>query len=525
MITLISLLGVGLGVMVLVVVMSVFGGFEKMVYERVLSHTAHVEVRMTNWAAVPDDPDAEISPVVAEWRGMQKRLESLPGVTSTYAIVQDYAIIEDAYTRAIPLQVQAIDTDDDVQLAALAEVIEAGDANMGVGDVAVISSLVAKNLDLQVGDSIQALSSRNLKKVKPILERLDAPPAAESFQPEIEFIKTSLNKAKVVDGELEIYQLNDLIPINGTAQMLADNPLLREQEKQVVNDFLDLLYRGDRDSDEDPERRFPAGATAEMVTTLDQLADVDIDQATLDEIKSSTDFILPKDLEVIGIYTDTPHAPGPPLIIPLPVGQSLFGMGDMVQGIGVRMENPALAEQFAREVVDPAIADSMWVASSWMQRYQQQFGLIKMQRIMLSFALFFIVMVSAFSISAVMFTVTIQKKREIGVMKALGATPFQLVKVFLYQGLIIGFIGTLLGVISGLLVIWNRKPIQGLMEKVGFDPFPADFNGFTDGLPAEINSIEIVVISVIAFLMCVVATIFPVIGAARSDAARSLRNQ
>jgi lipoprotein-releasing system permease protein len=124
---------------------------------------------------------------------------------------------------------------------------------------------------------------------------------------------------------------------------------------------------------------------------------------------------------------------------------------------------------------------------------------------------------------AVMFTVTIQKRREIGVMKALGAAPGQIVGVFVYQGMILGFLGALLGAGLGLLVIRFRGGIQGLFRTFGFDPFPKSFHGF-EVLPAHVNPVEIAIIAVCAFILCAIAAFVPAFFAARSDAAKSLRN-
>jgi len=142
---------------------------------------------------------------------------------------------------------------------------------------------------------------------------------------------------------------------------------------------------------------------------------------------------------------------------------------------------------------------------------------------MMYFALSFIVLVSAFSMMAVMFTVTIQKRREIGVMKALGAAPGQIVRVFLYQGMILGVMGSVLGVALGHAVIHFRGEIQAAFRALGFDPFTASFTGFGK-LPAYHNPLEQAVIAVMAFILCSLAALVPAFIAARSDAAKSLRN-
>jgi lipoprotein-releasing system permease protein len=234
--------------------------------------------------------------------------------------------------------------------------------------------------------------------------------------------------------------------------------------------------------------------------------------------------VLPKELRVVGIYQATRHAASPDVFVPLPVGQDLTGLGAGVKGIALRLNDPYRAAQVLSQTILAEIPDNQsWTARTWMQDHQQQFALIKTQRQLLTFSLSFIMMVSAFSIMAVMFTVTIQKKREIGVMKALGAAPSQLIRVFLYQGIIIGLFGGILGLGLGYLVIENRQVILDLFASWGFDPFPSDFNGF-DGLPADLQANEFIGVFVFAFIMCIIATLVPAVLASRSDAAKSLRN-
>jgi lipoprotein-releasing system permease protein len=122
-----------------------------------------------------------------------------------------------------------------------------------------------------------------------------------------------------------------------------------------------------------------------------------------------------------------------------------------------------------------------------------------------------------------MFTVTIQKRREIGVMMALGAAPSQIIRVFLYQGMILGALGGILGVGLGRLVIHFRGNIQMLLRGVGFDPFASSFTGFTI-LPAHQNPLEQLIFAFMAFVLCSMAALVPAVFAARSDAAKSLRN-
>jgi len=143
---------------------------------------------------------------------------------------------------------------------------------------------------------------------------------------------------------------------------------------------------------------------------------------------------------------------------------------------------------------------------------------------MMYFVLSFIFIISAFSMGAVMLAVTVQKRTEIGVMKALGATPGQIGRVFLYQGMVVGACGSLLGVLLGRLVLHFREPIHEFMRNVlHFDPFPSSFHGFTT-IPAQINPVEHLWICIGATILCSLAALVPAIPAARCDAAKSLRN-
>jgi lipoprotein-releasing system permease protein len=252
-----------------------------------------------------------------------------------------------------------------------------------------------------------------------------------------------------------------------------------------------------------------------------ELAATDEEKMDAETLKSLKKIVLPKEAEVAGVYQASQMAVTPDLFVPLPLAQSLAGLGDSVQGIALRLDDAYAAEEVAAAA--RGTLGEGWQVFTWGDQYRAFFELINQQRVMMYFALSFIVLVSAFSMMAVMFTVTIQKRREIGVMKALGAAPGQIVRVFLYQGMILGLLGAVLGVSLGRLVIHFRGPIQGVFRFLGFDPFSASFTGFGI-LPAHNDPLEQAVIAVMAFVLCSLAALVPAFFAARSDAAKSLRN-
>lgn len=525
-ITLISLAGVAIGVMVLIVVLSVFGGFEQLVKDRVLSYTPHINIeRIAPWPDTEEFPDYNAE---QEWRALEKSMSTLEGTESAYALVNDWVLLDRAGAVA-PAAMQAIDTANEAQLKSLQDLIEPGNgtADMGMGETAVISSITSERFGIMVGDTIQIHTNRNLKQVQPILERIGQAPLHQTIAQELDQIRDDLRQIYTQANDQETIAIKDLQQLYyNHLQPLMDRNI-RNAERNAVDAILIHLEQGERSTAE-PDNSghyiFETGHMAQALVLLDKIRQINTDKADIEDIKHMKTVVLPKDLTVIGIYQATRHAASPDVFVPLPVGQDLTGLGAGVRGIALRLKDPYLAAEILNEVVIPNLPeDDAWVARTWMQNHQQQFALIKTQRQLLTFSLSFIMMVSAFSIMAVMFTVTIQKKREIGVMKALGAAPAQLVRVFLYQGIIIGLFGGILGLGFGYLVIENRQVILDLFASWGFDPFPSEFNGF-DGLPADIQAKEFIAVFIFAFVMCVIATLVPALVASRSDAAKSLRN-
>ena len=238
-------------------------------------------------------------------------------------------------------------------------------------------------------------------------------------------------------------------------------------------------------------------------------------------LRGMREVALPRELEVVGIFATSQHIMHPAVFLPLPTGQELKNLDGGVEAIGVRVDDP-----YKVESVQDRLKDAMepnWTVLSWKDQNRAWVELIARERVMMRIVLSVIVLVAAFCIMSVIFTITIMKKQEIGVMKALGATPFQVVRVFTYQGSIVGFLGSILGVGLGLLVVRVRDPIYAGFKSIGFDPFPAEFHGI-DGLPAHVNPLEVFWVSFGAFVLCVIAALIPALLTSLRDPARCLRN-
>ena len=132
-------------------------------------------------------------------------------------------------------------------------------------------------------------------------------------------------------------------------------------------------------------------------------------------------------------------------------------------------------------------------------------------------------MVAAFSIANTLITVVVQKTREIGLLKALGATDNGVLRIFLIQGFLVGSIGTIFGVGMGLTVIYYRNEILRLMRIItNQEIFPKEFYLFSQ-LPASIQIQDIIIISIISIALCTLGGLIPAWRAARLDPAKALR--
>jgi lipoprotein-releasing system permease protein len=137
--------------------------------------------------------------------------------------------------------------------------------------------------------------------------------------------------------------------------------------------------------------------------------------------------------------------------------------------------------------------------------------------------LIFIVIVAGFSIINTLITVTTQKTREIGVMKALGATEGQIVGVFLLFGVIVDLLGTVLGVAFALLAIHFRNPFkEWLASTFHIEVFPASIYQFSQ-IPATIVPRDVAIICISALVISALAAFIPAYLAARMDPVKALR--
>ncbi len=491
--SLISLIGVMLGVLALVVVMAVYSGLERSTKKRLLGSTPHVLMRNLH----SEFPDGRMDPQMAA--DAIARAKKLAHVEAATPYIADSVVI-DAPVEQEHVAFRGVDTSDPAQVQGIRDMLDlkghpGSTADLGIEDRAVISSLVANRLGITVGDKINLVSTKNAKEILRVNKIAGDPPVREAFAEIWKKTTTAINAGWKADGEK--FTLPAAVYREAYQPLLnIYNGEIRDAERELL---LGILTGMDQSTEDGEVFRFPAEAKLQVEKAIADLNATDRDKMDLATYRGLNTLILPKEVIVAGVYQASQMTVMPELFVPLPLAQDLAGLGDAVQGISLRLDDPYQAETFAAAAVNQLGPD--WSLFTWGQQYGAFFSLIEQQRAMMYFVLIFIMLVSAFSIMAVMFTITIQKRREIGVMKALGAAPGQIIRVFLHQGMILGTLGALLGVFLGRVVIHFRGELQAVLRTMGFDPFSSSFVGF-DTLPAHNNPVEQAVFALVAFLLC-----------------------
>ncbi|HEX4140245.1 MAG TPA: ABC transporter permease [Candidatus Methylacidiphilales bacterium] len=213
------------------------------------------------------------------------------------------------------------------------------------------------------------------------------------------------------------------------------------------------------------------------------------------------------------------------LLVSIETAQKIWGMRDEVHGIAVRIKDPDRAEE-VKDRLNDALAknlSTMLTARTWMDDNRDWFNALAVERTVMAVILCLTLLVAAFGLCSTLITVTVQKSREIGLMKALGANDLQVCGVFLLHGFVVGVFGAAGGTVLGLLLLHNLDNVRDFILNVfHVQVFAGSVYGLPN-IPAIINPMEIAVIDFFALLICVLAALIPAVSAARLAPARALR--
>lgn len=199
----------------------------------------------------------------------------------------------------------------------------------------------------------------------------------------------------------------------------------------------------------------------------------------------------------------------------------LMALGDKVSGIRLKLTDLWLAPRLAREIAYDL--GGAYRVLDWTQVHANFFRALAVEKRMMSIILSLIVAVAAFNIVSTLVMVVTDKQSDIAVLRTLGASPARVMGIFMVQGTAIGFVGTLIGVISGVLLALNLEPIIAGIEGFFGIHFLDPSIYYISDLPSDVHVSDVVVIAAAAFLMSVIATLYPAWRAARTQPAEALR--
>ena len=213
------------------------------------------------------------------------------------------------------------------------------------------------------------------------------------------------------------------------------------------------------------------------------------------------------------------------VLLSLADAAGLAGLGDNVTGVRLQMTDIfAAPDILQRWTASRAAAGHAALATTdWTRDNASYFRAVRIEKVMMTLLLSLIVAVAAFNIVATLVMIVTDKRPGIAILRTLGFSRRVIIATFALQGLLIGWVGVIAGVLSGSLLARNIATVVPALEKLfGFEFMPADVYYLTS-LPVDLQADDILWVSAIALLMTACATIYPALRAASVDPAEVLR--
>jgi len=224
-----------------------------------------------------------------------------------------------------------------------------------------------------------------------------------------------------------------------------------------------------------------------------------------------------RQFELVGVFTSGLYTYDSSFgFIAIPSAQEFFQLGSGVTGIEVRLADMFDAPRASGALLRAADRRDLRV-NNWIELNRNLFTWMKLEKTVMFLILALIVLVAAFNIVSTLFMVVLEKRRDIGVLKSMGADGPMVLRIFLVEGLLIGGIGTLLGAAFGGILI-------GLLQRYPFVRLPGDVY-FIERLPVRPEAGDFAAVIAAALALCAVAALYPAWRASRLDPVDAIRRQ
>jgi lipoprotein-releasing system permease protein len=216
------------------------------------------------------------------------------------------------------------------------------------------------------------------------------------------------------------------------------------------------------------------------------------------------------------------------VLMPFETAQTFFmlrageeeGRASAVEVVGSNADMaPALAQRIAN------MGQGYLRSYDWKSSNNHLFNAVMVQRNVMFLILTLIIVVASFNIISSLIMLVRQKRRDIAILRTMGASRKNILHIFMTTGCLIGMMGTVLGVVFGLLIAFNTQNIQAFIERVSGQKLLADELYFLSSLPSEVSLAEVGMVAGMAMVLCFVATWFPARTAAKLEPAEVLRGE
>ncbi len=179
--------------------------------------------------------------------------------------------------------------------------------------------------------------------------------------------------------------------------------------------------------------------------------------------------------------------------------QDFLDMGDRITGIEVRIKDPHRSDIVAKRI--HSLVGYPFIVKDWKEMNKSLFSALKLEKMTMFVILTMIVLVGALNIISTLILMVTEKRRDIAILRAMGASAKNIMRIFVIQGLLVGIIGTIMGLMSGLGICY-------LLKRYKFISLPADVY-YISKLPVRVQLWDIIIVCVAAVIISFIATIYP----------------
>ncbi len=511
--TLFAILGVALGVAALATVMSVTGGFQKQFRDKVLGVNAHVLVLKRH------------TPDFSEYREVMDACAKVPGVVGVAPFVINPMLVTAGDRTATGVLMKGIDPDRMPSVLDLPHQIKEGSlaglrrpgatpperpgfrpsAPAPSGSAAPAPTTAAEGavphdpLMRAMEETIADMHKRNEELAKEEADDAAAAASASAVASAAPSTPPAPSASAAPSGEIE--------PQGGYASQLPPDDLEDKVVAQISKE--DQARIADKD--------LPGvviGRSLAKSLGVGLGGRIRITSPSVGFAFGSQHAPVARQFKVIALFEAGFDQYDSKLVyVDLYEAQAFYDQGDSVTGVEMRVSDIGNARK-VRDEVDKRLANGVYHVMDWEELNHPLFTALKIQQIGMSAVLALIIVVAAFTVIATLIMIVLDKRKEIAVLKAMGARDGAILRAFMYQGFIIGAVGTAIGLALGFAVC------RGLLI-YGFPLDPKVY--FISRLPVEVRPQEFLLTGFIAILICLAATVVPALHAAHIRPADGLR--